>query len=172
MCLIILIVITMINLISYNITWFGLIYWGNLFIPVALLLLSVHLLFFIKTYKEIFFIIIVSIIGIYTDSILQHFGFFIFSQETHIPFWLMSLWASFATTLSHSLRFLRTSIWLQILAGLIAPLSYIVGYQLEVVNLGQSLIITYLVLSVIWGSLFVLLFRLQSFFIGKKVIYE
>ena len=84
----------------------------------------------------------------------------------------MSLWASFATTLSHSLRFLRTSIWLQILAGLIAPLSYIVGYQLEVVNLGQSLIITYLVLSVIWGSLFVLLFRLQSFFIGKKVIYE
>jgi len=162
----------MINIISYNITWFGLIYWGNPFIPIALLLLSIHLLFFMKTYKEIFFILVVSIIGIYIDSILQHFGFFIFSQDAHIPFWLMFLWASFATTLSHGLRFLQASIWLQILAGLIAPLSYIAGHKFEVVNLGQSMTITYLILSLIWVALFILFFQLRLFFVGKKVIYE
>tara|TARA_B110000238_G_C16113805_1_gene433910 strand:- start:66 stop:554 length:489 start_codon:yes stop_codon:yes gene_type:complete len=162
----------MINIISYNITWFGLIYWGNAFIPVVLLLLCAHVLFFIKTYKEIFFILVVSMIGIYIDSNLQHFGFFIFSQDTHIPFWLMFLWASFATTLSHSLRFLQASVWLQILAGLIAPLSYIAGHKFGAVNLGQSMTITYLVLSLIWVALFILLFKLRLFFVGKKVIYE
>jgi len=160
------------NIIGFNIAWFGLVYWGNAFIPIALLMLSAHLLFFIKSYKEIFFILLISVIGIYIDSLLQYFDFFIFSEDVHIPFWLMLLWASFATTISHSLQFLRLSIWLQILAGLFAPLSYIAGHQFEAVSFGQPIITTYFVLSLIWASLFVLFFKLQLFFIGKEVNYD
>jgi hypothetical protein len=162
----------MTNIIGFNVAWFGLVYWGNAFVPIALLMLAVHIVFFMTSYREFFFIVIVTVIGIYVDSLLQYFNFFIFSEDPHIPIWLMLLWASFATTLSHSLLFLRLSVWLQILAGLLAPLSYIAGHQFEAVSFGQPLITTYFVLSLIWASLFVLFFKLQWFFVSKEVSYD
>jgi hypothetical protein len=160
------------NIIGFNITWFGLVYWGNAFIPIAMLMLSIHLLFFINNKKEIFYILLISVIGIGVDSLLHYFDLFIFNEEIHIPFWLMVLWPCFASTLSHSLRFLDKAVWLQIVAGLLAPLSYIAGYQFEAVNFSHSIMITYIILSLIWASLFMLFFKLQSFFIDKELSHD
>jgi hypothetical protein len=153
----------LINLIGFNVSWFGLIYWGNNFIPIAFLLLAAHLFFQSKNYKELFLILVVSVIGISVDSLLQQLTLFIFLEPSHIPFWLMMLWASFAATICHSLNFLASSKMLQlVVGGLISPLSYIAGYKFMVVDFGYSMFITYVVLALVWGGLFILFYYLKN----------
>jgi hypothetical protein len=162
--------LVMFNLVGFNLVWFGLVYWGNSFIPFSLLLLSAHLYFIAKVRSELLLIVSITIIGVFIDSLLQYFTVFIFTNSSHIPFWLVVLWACFGTTICHSLRFLAGSKILQLLVGAIfAPLSYIAGYQFQVVDFGQSLITTYLLLSVIWGVLFVLFFVLQAKLVNVEV---
>ena len=159
----------MINLIGYNITWFGLIYWGNMFIPFSLLMLMAHLRFFSSNKRELRLIAVVTLVGIAVDSLLQYFGVYIFINSSHIPFWLMMLWSCFAATLCHSLGFLAKSITLKItIGGLFAPLSYLAGYKFQVVDFGYSLITTYCLLSVIWAMLFVLFFYLKDVLITTE----
>ena len=147
------------NIIGFNITWFGLVYFGNTFIPVAIIFIVLHLLMLSKQKNEKVIILVVTLIGIATDSLLQYLDILIFIDNDHIPFWLMVLWSCFATTLCHSLRFLSKSRWLQLLAGLSAPFSYIAGYKLGAIELGQSIINTYLILAVSWVTLFILFFH-------------
>ena len=74
------------------------------------------------------------------DDLLQKgANFFIFDDNQHIPFWLVMLWACFGATLCHSLRFLAEYKILQILVGGgFAPLSYLAGYQFQVVEFGSA----------------------------------
>lgn len=153
----------LINLIGFNVSWFGLVYWGNNFIPIAFLLLLSHLFFQSKNYKELLLILVVSVIGISIDSLLQQIRFFIFLESSHIPFWLMMLWACFAATICHSLNFLASSKILQLaVGGLISPLSYLAGYKFMVVDFGYSILITYAVLALVWGGLFILFYCLKG----------
>jgi len=153
----------LINILGFNLSWFGLVYWGNDFIPFALILLVAHLFFQSNNAKELILILLISAIGICVDSLLQQLAVFIFPEYSHIPFWLMMLWASFAATICHSLRFLASSKVLQFfLGGLISPLSYIAGHKFMVVEFGYSLPITYLILALIWGGLFILFYYVKS----------
>jgi hypothetical protein len=159
-----------INLIGFNISWFGLVYWGNDFIPIAFILLIAHLFFQSKNYKELILILLISVIGIGVDSFLQKINIFIFPETSHIPFWLMMLWACFAATVCHSLRFLASSKYLQaIIGGIFSPLSYLAGQQFLAVDFGYSTLETYLILSVLWAGLFVLFFHLKSMIIKVEV---
>ncbi|WP_170235789.1 DUF2878 domain-containing protein [Colwellia demingiae] len=160
------------NLVGFNLAWFGLVYWGNNFIPLSLLLLISHLFFIAKSQNELPLILLITFIGIFVDSLLVHFNIFIFANGGHIPFWLMMLWACFAATICHSLRFLTGSKALQLLVGAIfAPLSYIAGYKFQAVDFGQSMLSTYLILSVIWAVLFVLFFYLKDKIVNAEVSY-
>ena len=160
----------LINLIGFNVSWFGLVYWGNNFIPFAFILLLAHLFFQSKNYKELLLILLVSVIGIGVDSLLQQLNIFIFIEKAHIPFWLMMLWASFAATICHSLQFLASSKVLQlVIGGLISPLSYIAGNKLSAVDFGYSMLITYTLLALVWGTLFILFFYLKSKIITQEV---
>ncbi|MBA6256399.1 MULTISPECIES: DUF2878 domain-containing protein [unclassified Colwellia] len=162
----------LINLIGFNVSWFGLVYWGNNFIPVAFLLLLAHLFFQSKNYKEFLLIVVVSVIGISVDSLLQQLALFIFLEPSHIPFWLMMLWASFAATICHSLNFLASSKMLQLaVGGLISPLSYIAGYKFMVVDFGYSMFITYVVLALVWGGLFILFYYLKGKIMKGEMSY-
>jgi hypothetical protein len=161
----------LINLIGFNIIWFGLVYWGNAFIPLAFIFLLVQLTFFLENKKQFFFIVVVCLIGNLTDSLLQYFGVFIFVEMYHLPFWLMMLWGCFAATLSYSLSFLGRSKLLQITLGFCAPLSYIAGDKLGAVDFGYSIYSTYCILSILWVLQFLLFFKLQSYFIDKGKQY-
>ncbi|MDP2562163.1 DUF2878 domain-containing protein [Psychrobium sp. 1_MG-2023] len=160
-------VLLLLNLLGFNLMWFGLVFWGNLFIPIALVWLCCHLMW-ISTApaKEARLIATISIIGICVDSALQLSHIFIFDGANLLPFWLITLWFCFSATLCHSLKFLERSILFQVLTGLLAPLSYIAGYQLNAVEFGLPLIQTYALLSVVWGLLMV------SFFYIKSRIFE
>ncbi|MFQ3210452.1 MAG: hypothetical protein ACI9U5_000502 [Colwellia sp.] len=162
----------MLNAVGFNFAWFGLVYWGNTFIPFSLLLLSAHLYFIAKVPSELWLILSITVIGIFIDSLLQYSTLFIFASTSHLPFWLMALWACFAATICHSLQFLGKSKVLQLLVGgLFAPLSYIAGYQLQAVDFSLSPLITYLILSLIWALLFVLFFLLKENLVSVEVSY-
>jgi hypothetical protein len=162
----------MLNIVGFNFAWFGLVYWGNIFIPFSLLLLGAHLYFIAKSPSELWLILSITVIGIFIDSLLQFSTLFIFANTSHIPFWLMVLWACFAATICHSLRFLAKSKLLQLLVGgLFAPLSYIAGYQLQAVDFSLSPLITYLILSLIWALLLVLFFALKEKLVSVQVSY-
>jgi hypothetical protein len=140
-----------------------LVYWGNAFIPISVSLLLIHLYFYGRKNHELLLILIITLIGVFVDSLLQHFNVFVFEFSTHIPLWLITLWACFAATISHSLDFLSRRKALQLLVGgLLAPLSYIAGYKLDAVDLTLPISSTYLILSLIWGILFVCFYAIKD----------
>lgn len=159
------------NIIGFNITWFGLVCFGNEFIPIAIMLLLIHCFFFLKNKHELLLIFTVCAIGICVDSLLQYSNIFIFEKNSFIPLWLVFLWGCFATTLSHSLQFLEKSIWFQYLAAIVAPLSYIAGHQLGAVTFGYPLVMTYCILTLIWSFLFIVFFKLKSSIVKKETSY-
>ena len=158
------------NVIGFNLIWFGLVYWGNMFIPLAVLALTLHLRFLSTNKNEVKLIFAITIIGIIVDSLLKLTGVFMFYESVQIPFWLITLWACFAATICHSLSFLNSSKTRQLLiGGALSPLSYIAGEKLDAVEFGQSMLDTYMILAVIWAVLFLLFFKLKSFLVDAEV---
>lgn len=152
-----------VNLVAFNLIWFGLVYWGNQFTLVAILALIIHLTFYCKGRHEWQLILFVSAIGILVDSILSLSGFYIFDSQYLIPFWLVLLWLCFSATLLHSLHFLSYSRILQALIGLfIAPLSYIAGQKMGAVQFSNSLLISYLVIGFIWACLLLCFYQIYG----------
>lgn len=150
------------NLVGFNIAWFGLVFIGNLFIPVAIMLFIAQLWFFQATKNEILLIFLVAIAGIGVDYALVFSGVFIFPDTHGIPLWLITLWVVFAGTIRHSLAFLRNSKLLQLFVGAIfAPLSYIAGAKLSVVYLVPSMTMSYLLLASLWAPLMIVFFTLS-----------
>ena len=156
------------NIIGFNISWFGLVFLGNSFIPIAALFLCFHFYFEIKNKREFLYLLIVCSIGILLDSLLQYLNFFVFQEADHIPFWLMILWACFATTLCHSFKFIGSSLWLQFAAGFVAPFSYFAGSKFSAVQFSNSLLFTYGVLTTLWILFFVVFFKLKSIYVDKE----
>ncbi|MCI2285842.1 DUF2878 domain-containing protein [Colwellia sp. MSW7] len=118
----------LLNIVGFNIAWFGLVLIGDRFIPVVLLLLGLHLFYCKKRRAEFKLIVIVTFIGTMVDSTLFFFDVFLFNEYRFIPFWLIMLWAAFAATIAHSLKFLAGSKVIQFYVGYIfPPLSYLVG---------------------------------------------
>ncbi|WP_111978180.1 DUF2878 domain-containing protein [Algibacillus agarilyticus] len=157
------------NIIGFQICWFGLLYWENAFIPIAMVLVAFHLIFYAKKYSEWLLILSVTLLGILVDSALYYFEFYIFNNESrYIPIWLGVMWACFACTLCHSLSFLKSSKYLQVgIGGGLAPFSYIAASQFDAVTLGYELVIMYGVLAVIWSVLFLLFYYLSAQFTLK-----
>lgn len=163
-----------INVIGFDLVWFGLVYWGNFFIPVALIMLGLHFYFVSKAKaKEFYLICAVTIIGIVVDSLLQYLGVLVFPQGQMMPLWLITLWFCFASTLCHSLKFLQSSKLFQGLVGAsLAPISYIAGNEMSAVSFGLTVTNTFIILSVIWGLLMILFFSLKSYLIHEELCHE
>ncbi|MEG3753440.1 DUF2878 domain-containing protein [Psychromonas arctica] len=162
----------LINMLGFNLIWFGLLYWGNMFIPVALGLLVIHFKYLSKIKKEIRLVLLITVIGVSVDSFLHFINFFSFPNANFTPFWLMVLWACFASTVCHSLTFLSSSKKSQlIIGGGFAPLSYLAGEKFSMVAFTYSLPITFSVLALIWGCLFLLFFYLKSVILQRDLHY-
>lgn len=161
------------NLIGFNISWFGLVLLGKSFIPFVLFWIGLHLYFCKKPTAEFKLIISITIIGILVDSILLFSDVLLFDERLIIPLWLITLWAAFAATITHSLTFLAHSKILQCVIGFIfAPLSYIGGASLSAVEFGYSPLVTYFVLAFIWAGLMVLFFTIKEKFYFQEVCHD
>lgn len=163
----------LLNIVGFNISWFGLVLLGDRFIPVVLLFIGLHLFYCKKRKAELKLILIVTFIGILVDSALLFFDVLLFNDNLFPPFWLIMLWAAFAATIAHSLKFLAESRVLQFYCGYIfPPLSYLAGAALSPIELGHSQLITFLILAPIWAILIVLFFHLKERFYAQDVNYD
>ncbi len=156
------------NLVGFNSSWFGLILLGDMFIPMALLWLVLHLYWCKHIQAEVKLVSAIVLIGALVDTILLSAGILIFPNHQYIPLWLITLWAAFAATIAHSLQFLKHSKLLQATMGFVfPPLSYLAGASLSLVELGYSQLTTYFMLAIIWSVLMVLFFKLKDIFYGQ-----
>ena len=158
-----------INVIGFDFIWFGLVYWGNVFIPVASVILGLHFYFVSKSkINELYLVCVIALIGILVDSSLQYFEIFIFPGGNSIPLWLVTLWFCFAATICHSLNFLQNSRLLQLLVGAcLAPVSYLAGHKMDAVSFGLSISNTIIILSIVWGGLMVDIFHFKILFSSR-----
>lgn len=158
------------NILGFNLSWLGLVFFGNESIPFVSAWLCCHF-YYIKNRKaEIIFVTVLTTVGISLDSILVITGVFNFEAELLIPYWLMVLWFSFSATVNVSLTFLENSKRWQAAIGAIFPAtSYIAGAALNRVELTYSETITYFILSPIWAGIFIFMFVLRSKLYGKEI---
>ena len=92
----------------------------------------------------------VFLLGTVVDALLTLGGLFIFNEtETLVNYsnsmWLSLLWAAFAGTVYHSLTAFNGRMAVAALAGAIfAPLGYIAGAKFGAVELGASVVLSYI----------------------------
>jgi len=93
------------------------------------------------------------IAGAILDSLLIGFGQLTLNhhQGPLLPYWLLLLWAAFATTLMHSLYWLVQKPGILVIAGAVfAPLSYLSGAHLQQATLTSTGL---LIIALQWAAL-------------------
>jgi len=122
---------------------------------------------------EIKTIALITAVGTLWDSTLMQTQFYQFSHGILIagivPYWLIALWALFATTLNLSLRWLKHRKVLASALGFIAgPVSYYAGHRLgaiEFSNTTMALMLT----AIGWALLLPLILMISERFDGFRV---
>lgn len=112
-------------------------------------IIGIHLAYAEQVKPELILILCAIVIGTLWDSVLTSMGMMQFSNGTLIeglaPYWLIAMWALFATTLNVSLNWLKNRVVLSALLGLVGgPLAYYAGHRLGAVQfpeISDSLII-------------------------------
>ena len=143
----------LVNLLGFNLVWALLVIvrdpWTQ---AVALGFIALHFLWLAGP-QESRRVATLMLIGAIIDGILTRQGWFIFTPAVPwIPAWLILLWACFACTLQHSLKWSLAKWPVAAALGAIAgPFSYFAGQRFGAVEFGQPLVPTLALLAVIWG---------------------
>jgi hypothetical protein len=92
---------------------------------------------------ETLLIALVAVIGLTWDSVLVVLGLFSYPTGNFAPglapYWIVAMWAVFATSLNLSLAWLKGRPWLAVLVGLVGgPLSYLAGERLGGVQMADA----------------------------------
>ena len=151
------------NALWFQSVWFCTVLGRDSFLPLAIILLLVHI-WLVHDYRvELRQLAVIGGIGIGADAALSAAGVFEFSDSVLVPLWLCCLWLAFAAVLGRSLAWLGVRPLVASLAGAIAfPLNYWAGLRLGAVEFGYSLPATMVILAVTWAVLLPLMFRLTA----------
>ncbi len=120
---------------SRDYTWAG--------VVVVSAIVVVHLLRADNIRNEITLIVITTIIGTAWDSSLMMTGLFHFSNGILItglvPFWLIAMWALFATTLNVSMKWMKNKYMIASAFGAIGgPIAYYAGHRIGAVDFNDT----------------------------------
>lgn len=156
-----------VNAISFQLVWFIAVQAdSNITMAITVLLLLSHQIFLVRTNSEWVFIIGFAAIGIVIDSLLQALGLISFSHSLSFfgistaPLWLICLWLAFATTLCHSLFWLRNKTWaIALLSASGVPLSYYAGAKFSGSEITQPTWIFLVTEACVWFLLLLISFR-------------
>jgi Protein of unknown function (DUF2878) len=121
---------------------------------VALLLTAIHLAHSAQRKSELSLIALAALIGIGADTLLAWRGQVSFSSAAPFagvaPHWMAALWMMFATTLHHSLAWLKERLALAAALGALAgPLAYYAGERLGAIEATQPY--AYVGIAVEWA---------------------
>lgn len=128
------------NLAIFDIAWFSSVVGGAREMPwlgplAVVIALAFHLRAARNWTEEVLLIMSCAIIGAIFDSVLVASGWVTYKaglfSDFAAPYWIITMWMLFATTLNVSMRWLRGKPWLAALFGLVGgPASYLTGEKL------------------------------------------
>ena len=138
------------NFILFQIGWFSCVIGGAsmdyhwLGVAVVSVIIMVHLARARRANDEVILILATMLIGTAWDSSLMAAGLFAFSNgvlfTALIPFWMIAMWALFATTLNVSMRWMKDRYLLAALFGAAGgPLAYYAGHRLGAVDFADTI---------------------------------
>jgi len=130
----------LLNLVIFDIAWFLSVVGGAREMPwlgplAVLVALMIHFRAARNLTEEVLLILSCAIIGAVFDSFLVASGWVTYKAglfSDHLaPYWIITMWMLFATTLNVSIRWLRGKPWLAALFGAVGgPISYLTGEKL------------------------------------------
>ena len=159
-----------INIILFQIGWFACVLSAANNHPlvgasISLFIIVSHVLLSREYKQEIRIIVIAMVIGLFLDSFIISAGLITYTSgmlnDFIAPYWIVLMWALFATTLNYSLSWMRNKLLVSVVLGAIAgPLAYYAGMKLgavEFINEMKALIS----LSIGWAICTPLLLKLS-----------
>lgn len=138
----------------------------------AVVALSIHFKAARRPIEEIMLVMSCASIGAAFDSFLHASGWVSYSSglfsSVLAPYWIVTMWMLFATTLNVSMRWLRGRPALAALFGLFGgPLAYITGQKLGGIEL-SSPVAAVIALGIGWAVMMPILIRLSEIFDGMS----
>ncbi|MGI9270852.1 MAG: DUF2878 domain-containing protein [Woeseiaceae bacterium] len=163
------------NFAAFQVGWFSSVLGGAQQMPwlgpvVVLGALAIHFRAAKRPAEELALVLSCAAIGALFDSVLVSLGWVQYSSgmlfEMAAPYWIVSMWMLFATTLNVSMRWLRQKEWLAAFFGLIGgPTTYYAGEKLGgIVLLDQTAALV--ALGIGWAVMMPILLRLSENFDG------
>jgi hypothetical protein len=129
-----------VNFIVYQVTWLlGVIAAARGQAPLGFLIvaaaIAVHLWLAPQRAPEVRLVLVALLVGLLWESLLVSLGLFRYSSGNFAaglaPYWILALWAQFATTLNLSLAWLKGRPLVGVAFGLLGgPLAYYAGFKL------------------------------------------
>ncbi len=164
------------NFLLFQVGWFSCVLGGAspgytwVGVAVVAVIIAVHLRRASDRQQELLLILITTLLGTLWDSVLLQAGLFHFSSGLAmpgvVPFWLIAMWALFATTLNVSMKWMKNRYLLAAVFGAIGgPLAYYAGHRLGAVEFGDPAVALLLV-AVGWSIIMPLLMALTGRFNG------
>ena len=143
-------------------------------VAVVAAIVAVHLMRADRIRNEIMLIAITAIIGTAWDSSLMMAGLFSFSNGVLIagliPFWLIAMWALFATTLNVSMRWMKNKYLIASAFGAIGgPIAYYAGHRIGAVDFNDT-ITALIAVGVGWAVIMPGLMALTTRFNGYESV--
>ena len=161
----------LLNLVTFDIAWFASVTGGAREMPwlgplAVLVALTIHFRAARNPTEEALLILSCAIIGALFDSFLVASGWVTYKSglfsEFFAPFWIITMWMLFATTLNVSMRWLRGRPWLAAVFGLVGgPVSYLTGQKLGGIILSNQPA-AIVALAIGWAIMMPILMRLSE----------
>lgn len=138
----------------------------------AVVALLIHFRAARRPIEEIMLVLSCAAIGAAFDSVLHASGWVSYSSglfsSVLAPYWIITMWMLFATTLNVSMRWMRGRPALAALFGLFGgPLAYITGQKLGGIELSQP-VAAVIALGIGWAVMMPILIRLSETFDGMS----
>ena len=132
-------------------------------VAMALIIVAIHVYLMPDKVKTLVSLFVISLLGIIWDSILTQQQILVFTtglvSNSLAPYWIMTMWLLFATTLNVSLRWLHGHyIYAMLLGAIAGPLAYQAGSALGAVIIPDS-VQANIVLAVGWAVLMPLMMK-------------
>lgn len=131
---------TLVNLVAFQVGWFACVISAARGMPwagvlVVGLVIGLHLVLAARPGQELRLVFLALVMGLVFDSLLVKSGWLVYAGGATFagmaPYWILAMWALFATTLNVSMGWLKNKPGLAVLMGAIfGPLSYMAGQRL------------------------------------------
>ncbi len=156
----------LLNAAGFQLLWWCCILLGNSALPLAALLLILHLLLHPQPQAELRVVTLTAAIGMGLDALLGHAGLYRFADQSlipllQLPWWLLLLWLGFGACLRQSLAWLGPRPLLAAVSGGVAGgASYWAAARLGAVEFPMGNALTTLLIASLWLALLPLLLHL------------